>query len=130
MESGSGPGGRRFKSSLPDHSIFCHLKSLQTLVQNSPHRAGEFERRLLRAYGSVCYCSFKDLPLPVRGVGWPADAPLQQLGLLTFAADPVVPVYEGAVWVTAPGPDVQLEEWRNAIPVGATHELKGLAFQH
>src|SRR5882672_673824 len=43
----SGPGGRRLKPSLPDHSITSHLKSLQTLVRKSQHRAGKFESRLL-----------------------------------------------------------------------------------
>src|SRR5215813_7409523 len=50
--------------------------------------------------------------------------------LLTFATHAVVPVHIGAVRVVAPRPDVQLEEGRNAIPVGAAHELKSLAFQH
>src|SRR5438105_15825751 len=50
--------------------------------------------------------------------------------LLPFAAHLVIPVHEGTFWVIAPRPDVQLEERRNGIPVRATHELKGLAFQH
>ena len=52
------------------------------------------------------------------------------IDLLTSAGHVVVPVHERTLWVTAPGPDVELEERRNVEAIGGTDEIEDLPVEH
>ena len=52
------------------------------------------------------------------------------IDLLISAGHVVVPVHERTLWVTAPGPDVELEERRNVEAIGGTDEIEDLPIEH